>query len=174
MEVWPMTFLSFRLIQYKIKVSHSFTCGLYTAKMKSNRCMHVYALYMKQRRNVTLVLKLDITETSGRKFLTLSGVHRFVCGYILCILHKWNVSEGGYWDTGWVVKHVGQVSGFPKRRIQKWDAKNKTANMDPLLTFHVYCEWSLASTTGSDCGFHTQRKAAEQIICGIDLNPKEL
>jgi hypothetical protein len=43
------------------------------------------------------------------------------------------------------VKHSDGVSGFLTRRISKWDAKTKTGNIDPLLT---YINMSIASSSG--------------------------
>jgi hypothetical protein len=83
-------------------------------------------LCMKQHHSVTHAVQRGKTETYGPKFLFLASIYRFVCGYILCIVHKWYLSMSG--ETFW------SVFGFLTRKIWKWDAKTKVGNIDPLLT----------------------------------------
>jgi hypothetical protein len=108
----------------------------------SNRARQLWwmcGLCMKQRHRVTHAVQRGKTETYGTKFLFLASIYRFVCGYIMCIVHKWN----WYGATRWVVKHSGRVSGFLTRRIWKWDAKTKTGNIIIIIIFRVFYHfWS--------------------------------
>jgi hypothetical protein len=97
---------------------------------RSRQLPWMCGLCMKQRHCVTHAVQRGKTETYGPKFLFLASIYRFVCGYILCIVHKWNYRYGA---TRWVVKHSGRVSGFLTRRIWKWDAKTKTGNIRPVI-----------------------------------------
>jgi hypothetical protein len=53
-------------------------------------------LCMKQRHSVTHAVQRGKTETNGLKFLFLASIYRYVCGNILCIVHKWNLLVWSY------------------------------------------------------------------------------
>jgi hypothetical protein len=69
----------------------------------SNRARQLWwmcGLCMKQRHSITHAVQRGKTETYGPKFLFLASIYRFVCGYILCIVHKWNLLVWSYKMSG--------------------------------------------------------------------------
>jgi hypothetical protein len=65
-------------------------------------------------------------ETYGPKFQFLASIYRFVCGYILRIVHKWNLSVWSYkmsgetfWSGVWFShKFEGFENGMQKPKLE--------------------------------------------------------
>jgi hypothetical protein len=87
-------------------------------------------LCMKQRPSVTHAVQWGKTETYGPKFLFLASIYCFVCGYILCIVHKWRLSL-------WSYKMSGEIFWlgiwFSHKNDLKMGCKNQNWKHRPII-----------------------------------------
>jgi hypothetical protein len=99
-------------------------------------------LCMKQRHSVTHAVQRGKMETYAPKFLFLASIYILLCVwmYILCIVHKCNLSVWSYnmsgetfWSGVW----------FSYKKDLKMGCKNQNCigNIDPLLTLTCLLHW---------------------------------